>query len=263
MALIKIGFFSETLRMCANCTVILPQLPDADAPAKKFPTLYLLHGISRSNSAWQRMTRIEHYALTHGVAVVMPDGSLSSYADMKHGLKYFSFIADELPKVMRNFFPLSDKREENFICGASMGGYGALKIGLSRPEQYAAIGSLSSGISGCRACLARLDDRGLSLEELTFGKGGLDAEEAAIVANARAIAESGENAPRVFITCGSEDTRLLESTRRTRDFFQSFPGNPFDLEYTEHPGGHDWGYWDAHICDFLRFAGLKPGGKLL
>lgn len=263
MALIRIGFFSETLGMCTSCDVILPQLASADEPARKFPVMYLLHGLTRSHSTWQRMTSIERYAVAHGVAVIMPEAHQSSYADMLHGGKYFTFIADELPRVMRGFFPLSDKREETFICGASMGGYGALKIGLNRPEQYGAIGSLSSGYTSYRGYLTREDDRGVSLMALTFGENGLDAEDADTTAKACAIAESGENAPRIFITCGSDDSILLENAREARDFFSGFEGNPFEFEYTEHPGGHDWAYWDAHICDFLRYAAPKPDVRLI
>lgn len=260
MALIRTGFFSETLGMCANCDVILPQLSGADEPARKFPTLYLLHGIMRSHSAWQRLTRIEEYALNYGVAVVMPDGHLSSYADMVHGGAYFSYIADELPKIMRGFFPLSDRREDTLICGASMGGYGALKIALNRPETFGVAGSLSSGYTSYRGYISRKDDRGLSLQYLTFGETGLDEEDVDTAEKARALAQSG-NAPRVFIACGSEDPILLDNAREGRDFFSAFEGDPFDFHYSEHPGGHDWRFWDAHICDFLSYAGLQPGQK--
>lgn len=262
MALIRMGFFSEMLGMCTSCDVVLPQLPDADEPARRFPMMILLHNLTKGHSAWQRMTGIERYAASHGVAVVMPDAQQSSYADMLHGGKFFSFIADELPAAMRRFFPLSDQREETMICGCSMGGYGALKIGLSRPEQFGCIGSLSSGFTSYRGYISRRDDRGLSLQELTFGEDGLDREDAETAEKARALAKSGR-APRIFITCGASDPILLDNARAARDFFSSFEGNPFDFEYTEHPGSHNWAFWDAYICDFLRYARLNPRERLL
>jgi len=262
MALIRIGFFSQALGMCTSCDVILPQLPDADEPPRAFPTVYLLHSITKSHSGWQRMTSIERYATAHGVAVVMPDAHLSSYADMLHGGKFFTYIADELPGIMRGFFPLSYDREDTFICGCSMGGYGALKIGLNRPETFGVIGSLSSGFTSYRGFISREDDRGLSLQYLTFGETGLDEEDVDTAEKARAIVESGENIPRIFITCGSEDPILLDNTHDAVDFFASFEGNPFDFEYAEHPGRHDWAFWDEHICDFFRFAGLTGGQRL-
>lgn len=263
MALIRIGFFSESLGMCTSCDVILPQLTQADEPARPFPTMYLLHNLMKSHSTWQRLTGIERYAVAHGVAVIMPDAHLSSYADMLHGGRYFTYIADELPEIMHRFFPLSEDREQTFICGSSMGGYGALKIGLNRPWQYGAIGSLSSGYTSYRGFISRPDDRGLSLQYLTFGDTGLDEEDADTAEKARAIAASGENVPRIFITVGSEDPILLENTREARDFFSSFEGDPFDFDYSEHPGGHNWAFWDAHICDFLRYAGLDPHARLI
>ena len=78
MALIRIGFFSESLGMCTSCDVILPQLTRADEPARPFPTMYLLHNLMKSHSTWQRLTGIERYAVAHGVAVIMPDAHLSS-----------------------------------------------------------------------------------------------------------------------------------------------------------------------------------------
>lgn len=263
MALIHIGFFSEALGMCTGCDVILPQLTRADEPARPFPTMYLLHNLTKSRSSWQRMSGIERYAVARGLAVIMPDAHLSSYADMLHGGRYFTYIADELPEIMRGFFPLSRDREQTFICGSSMGGYGALKIGLNRPDQYAAIGSLSSGYTSYRGFISRTDDRGLSLQYLTFGETGLDEEDIDTAEKARAVAASGGNVPRIFITVGSEDPILLENTREARDFFSAFEGDPFDFDYSEHPGGHNWAFWDAHICDFLDYAGLDPHAHLI
>lgn len=257
MALVRIGFFSEALGMCTSCDVVLPQQRSADEPGRSFPTLYLLHNLTRSHSAWQRMTSIERYACEHDVAVVMPDAHLSSYADMLHGGKFFTYIADELPRAMRRFFPLSDRREDTFIAGCSMGGYGALKIGLSRPEQYGCIGSFSSGFTSYRGFISREDDRGISLQYLTFGETGLDEEDVATADKARALARSGESVPRVYITCGESDAILLDNAREARDFFGAFPGNPFDFRYVEHPGAHDWAFWDQRVCEFLHFAGLK------
>ena len=175
------------------------------------------------------MTCIERYALSHGVAVVMPDAQLSSYADMLHGGKFFTYIADELPEIMRGFFPISAKREETFICGSSMGGYGALKIGLSRPERFGVIGSLSSGYTSYRGYISRVDDRGLSLQYLTFGETGLDEEDVETAEKARAIVRSGKDIPRVFITCGASDPILLDNAREGARLLLVVRGQPLRL----------------------------------
>ena len=91
-----------------------------------------------------RRTSIERYATRYGIAVVMPRGDRSFYTDMKYGPKYYSYISEELPAIMTDLFPISDKREDNAIGGLSMGGYGALKIGMRRADKFSKIIALSS-----------------------------------------------------------------------------------------------------------------------
>ena len=109
MALMHVNFFSNALGMCVACDVILPQ---KTAPEHGFKTLWLLHGMSDNHTIWGRRTSVERYVDKYDLAVVMPNGHLSSYANMAHGGKYFTYIADELPKIMRGFFPLSARRAE-------------------------------------------------------------------------------------------------------------------------------------------------------
>ena len=262
MALIHIGFFSEALGMCVNCDVVLPQTASgqigmaAQARDGRHPTLWLLHGASDDHTVWQRRTSIERYAAPLGLAVVMPAVQLSSYANMAHGGRFYDYVADELPKKMRTFFPLSDRREDNFIAGLSMGGAGCLKIGLANPEHYAAIGCLSAGASNFRK--ANLDNPAwVRRNRMTYGDRALEGTEENVLGNARRIVSEGRPAPRIFHAVGGDDF-LLENARQTRDFFQSLEGNPFDYTYVEAPGAHTWEFWDEHIQDFLRFTGLTP-----
>ncbi|GMA60977.1 hypothetical protein GCM10025859_14170 [Alicyclobacillus fastidiosus] len=75
----------------------------------------------------------------------MPQVHRSAYTDMAYGNRYWTFLSEELPEVARSFFHLSDAREDNFVAGLSMGGYGALKWALRKPEQFVAAASLSGG----------------------------------------------------------------------------------------------------------------------
>lgn len=259
MALMHVNFFSKSLGMCVAVDVILPQRARkqigmaASAREGLHPTLYLLHGMSDNHTIWQRRTSIERYVSDLGLAVVMPNAHLSSYTNMAHGLNYFDYVADELPQTMREFFPLSDKREENFIAGLSMGGAGCLKIGLARPERFCAIGCLSAGISNQRG--PSDDPAWIERQTLLHGGRDLTGTEEDRRYNARRIIEEGLPAPRIYHSCGKDDA-LVARARETRDFFQSFPGNPFDYVYEEDPGDHTWDYWDDHIQNFLRYIKL-------
>jgi S-formylglutathione hydrolase FrmB len=266
MALIHIGFFSNSLGMQVSCDVILPQRAakqigmdsaskgEGDQSFNGHPVLWLLHGASDDHTIWQRRTSIERYAAPLGLAVVMPAVQLSSYANMAHGGKYYDYASLELPEKMRGFFPLSSKREDNYIAGLSMGGSGCLKIGLANPENYAAIGCMSAGLPNFGALRSRPGAE-KRLEMLYGGKSTEGTVEDAIH-SAKMIIEKKLPAPRIYLACGTEDF-ALERARQTRDFFQSLPGNPFGYVYEEYPGAHTWEFWDEHIQDFLKFATTK------
>ena len=265
MALIHTNFFSDALGMCVNCDVILPQksskLIGMDTGVRsdgKHPVLWLLHGASDDNTIWQRRTSIERYAAPLGLAVVMPSAHLSSYSDMVHGGTFFTYIADELPQKMRSFFPLSDKREDNFIAGLSMGGSGCVKIGLARPENYAAIGCLSAGMSTVKNKVTRSNNP-LWQKRMyaTYGNRDLVGTEEDTPASVHRILAEKLPAPMIYHACGDEDF-LLESAHEMRDFFQAIPGNPFNYTYEENPGAHTWEFWDEHIQHFLKLLNLEP-----
>ncbi len=152
MALIHCDFFSNVLGLSTSMYVILPQQTvnqigmKGVAKGKKHKTLLLLHGLSDNHTIWLRRTSIERYVAPLGLAVVMPAVQRSFYTDMAKGLKYEEFVSLELPEIARSFFPLSDRREDNYVAGLSMGGYGAFKLALRRPENFAAAASLSGAL---------------------------------------------------------------------------------------------------------------------
>ncbi|MBQ4624480.1 MAG: esterase family protein [Clostridia bacterium] len=264
MALVKVNYSSKVLGMGVTVDVILPQkatrLIGMETAEREggTPVLWLLHGASDDETIWQRRTSIERYAAPLGLAVVMPGVQLSSYSDMAHGGKYYTFVSKELPEVMHNMFGFSTKREDNFIAGLSMGGAGCMKIGLANPEKYAAIGCMSAGITN-RAASKKPPKKGSGMQGrmyMTYGDRDLRGTEEDPEFQAKSIIAEGKPIPRIYHTCGSEDF-LVERAHYTRDFFLGFEGNPFDYTYEEDPGAHTCEYWDEHIQHFLKFIGLE------
>lgn len=260
MALIHCNFFSEALGLSTAMYVILPQETKGQIGmkgsviAKKHPTLYLLHGLSDDYTIWLRRTSIERYAADKGLAVVMPAVGRSFYADMKYGYKYWTFISEEVPEIARSFFPLSDKREDNFVAGLSMGGYGAFKMGLACPDKFAAAASLS-GVLDVSAFEGGNADKSGTDAHLAFGS----SEELKGSINdlnylASKLAESKEPKPKLFQCCGTEDA-LYQNNLKFRDYLNKL--GVFDLKYVEGPGTHEWGFWDKHIQDVLNWLPLK------
>lgn len=263
MALIHSHFFSNTLGRGVSCDVILPQkstkLIGMDSAEKeKTPVLWLLHGASDDETIWQRRTSIERYVAPLGLAVVMPSVEVSNYSNLAHGGKFYDYVAKELPEVMHGFFGFSTDREDNYICGLSMGGAGALKIGLANPGQYSVIGCLSAGIFNrtLPADTSAIDPDKNRSAYIRFDGRKLEGSEEDSVGNAKRILEEGKPVPRIYHSCGSDDF-LLDAAHFTRDLFTSFEGNPYDYVYEEDPGAHTWEYWDDHIQKFLAYAVKK------
>jgi putative tributyrin esterase len=236
--------------MSSSMRVLLPEpsIRQSGAPgSRKHPVLFLLHGLSDDETAWTRFTAIERYVAALGLAVVMPNAHRSFYTNMKHGYRYWDFVSDELLHKARSLFPLSSERQHNFVAGLSMGGYGALKLGLSRPEIFAAAASLSGSCE-----LTWLHDHPEELA-LVFGNARNIAGSGGDLARlARELAGSARPKPKLYQCCGTEDS-LIASNRRFRDAVGPLG---FDHVYEEGPGLHNWAYWESAIQRVLAWLPL-------
>jgi len=239
MALLHVNFFSETLGMQMQMDVTLPQTKDSEP----YPVLYLLHGMSDDHTIWQRRTSIERYVDSKRLAVVMPSTHLGFYTDMAHGLKYFTFIGIELPQICRNFFPrMSAKREDNFIAGLSMGGYGAFKFALSLPETFCAAASLSGAldIRPGKSTIGPLFDN-------IFGEEFDDKNDLFY------LAKNCNPKPKLYMWCGTEDF-LYQANVKMKPYLEELG---YDLTYEESTGDHQWKYWDEKIQTVLNWLGIN------
>ena len=247
MALLNVNFFSEALGMQTEALVILPQksaLGQIGIANKvedtAYKTLYLLHGLSDDHTIWMRRTSIERYAAEYGICVVMPCGGRSFYCDMRNGMAYYTYVAKELPRRIQEFFRVSVKREDTFIAGLSMGGYGALKLALREPETFCAAAALSP--------VCDLNDFGHQDILLSiFGKTKTPPE-----ADLSILAEKQKNnplKPRLYVAIGTADF-LYESSRPLCKQLQK----DYDFTYYEEPNAdHSWSFWDAQIQEALKW----------
>jgi S-formylglutathione hydrolase FrmB len=253
MAFLDVHCFSETLAMSVSFYVLLPEGP----VRRPYPTLYLLHGLSDDHTIWLRRTSIERYAAVKNLAVVMPASARSFYQDMASGPRYWTFLSEELPALCRQWFPLSDDREDNFAAGLSMGGYGALRLALSRPDRFAAAASLSGALDLARrlreagregSLVSRAEWEGIFARELTGENTDFD-----LFALTHKVADSNCPKPKLYLCCGTEDPLLEES----RAFRRHLDAVNLPHTYEESPGQHEWDYWDAQIQRVLAWLPLR------
>jgi S-formylglutathione hydrolase FrmB len=263
LAFLDVHAFSDVLGQAISFHVILPQSSARQiglaggAAREDYPTLYLLHGLSDDHTTWMRRTSIERYATARNLAVVMPGVARSFYQDMASGPKYWTFIREELPALCRSWFPLSPAREDTFAAGLSMGGYGALRLGLECPERFAAVASLSGALD-LRARLGELGRSDLPIDRTEwsgiFGDSfGSDPAPAELLPLADRLAVSAEPRPRLYLCCGTEDYLLHDS----RAFHQHLERAGLEHTYEEGPGTHEWGYWDRQIQRVIDWLPLR------
>lgn len=266
MALFHANFFSETLGMQCQAEVIVPQPASeanigvsAAAAQEEWPCVWLLHGLSDDHTIWTRRTSIERYAEERGLAVVMPNCHRSFYADMAYGGNYYTFLTQELPRLMRSFFPLSARREDNAVAGLSMGGYGAMKWVLDKPGDLLAGVSLSGALDlelRIQRLRAELDESAKRRETLflVYNDRDPDAPPDNLFALLRERTET-DDCPPLRVCCGTGDFLYPDN----QNFLQLATRLGCPIDYREGPGDHSWGYWDQEIApalDWLLEQGL-------
>lgn len=246
MAFLEMTYRSAVMQQDVTVNVLLPTV----AEGKTYKTLYLLHGLKNDRSSWMRKSSIERYADKYGIAVVMPGVGRSWYTDTADGQPYFTFVTEELPRVCKNYFKgMSDKREDTLVAGFSMGGYGAIKAALCRPETFGACASLSGSID------IASKERQICLDEWR-GIFGFDLKSAEdlrgtkhdLFALAKKNYENGTPFPKLYMWCGTEDS-LVGANRKFHEMLNSMN---VEHVYEESEGDHSWPYWDLHIQTALK-----------
>ncbi len=246
MAIIHCNYSSPTLGHPVDLQVLLPEpTPGVPAPARH-PTLWLLHGMFGCYSDWCRYSLIERYAAQYRLAVVMASAENSYYADMVHGDRYFTFFTEELPQVCRDFFPLSDRPEDNCIAGLSMGGYGAMKIGLTYPERFRAVCSFSGTLDIASLCSQQVVVQADLISQI-FGERGPVGAGADLFQLLRGHAAAGRRLPELYAWCGADDI-LLEDNNRFAALCRDLS---IPLTYQVQPGAHEWDFWNDTLRQFL------------
>lgn len=269
MALATMNFFSKSLMRTVTINVVVPTdkivFPGMPVPEKKpFKTLYLLHGILGNYTDWVTGTRIQALATDRNLCVVMPSGDNKFYCDSAlSGDKYGTFIAKDLVEFIQDTFPVSKAREDTFIGGLSMGGFGSIVNGLRHPETFGYIAALSSALIK-QGILNSSNEPGHDFftrrqYETLFGVEKIE-DYAGSENDYEALADKLKNAPvkpKIYMACGTEDT-LFPANTAFRDRLRE---DNFDLTWEEGPGVHNWAFWDAYIEKALNWLPLTDAVK--
>lgn len=270
MALLKINFESQYLANNHEVNVILPDKPQKLEPkafyqsGKKYKVLWLLHGTFGDQTDWVRKTNIELYACEKNLAVVMPPALNSNYSnweDTMLGYRMFDYLTEELMPLVYGWFPVSDRREDNFIAGLSMGGRGTIKYAVNHPQRFAAAAVLSAAPMDLDEMrpnhpFGLLDTENPRMKNTLRNAGGLEAFKKSnenVWAIIDRLAPAG-TLPRLMFACGEEDALIYKNYLKFKAHCEEIG---LQAHWFTKPGyAHEWRFWDLAIQEALTFFGL-------
>lgn len=269
MALLEVTFSSQCLGRTVPMTVILPTdkqpMPGQQPRPRDLPykTLYLLHGVYGSCGDWLCGTRIRRWAEARNLAVVMPSGENSMYLD-NPAAAFGEFIGRELVDFTRRTFPLSSKREDAYIGGLSMGGFGALRNGLKYHETFGAIIALSAVAMLDQDILTPAENSTLPIDRMAVRHWQYGEDLAAALESdknpawlVKKLAEEKVVFPAIYMACGVSDF-LLEKNRGFHALLRAY-NIPHTFELG--PGSHEWDFWDRYILKALDWLPLETAAE--
>ncbi|MBS6196683.1 MAG: esterase family protein [Clostridiales bacterium] len=248
MAVINMNFLSKELKMNTVVNMIVPDSEHiGEKPLSERKVLWLLHGLSDNATSWLRLSNIERYVREADLVVVMPSGDRSMYCDNVNGQNYFTYIAKELPEYLHLMFQLSRKKEDNFIAGLSMGGMGAMKIALTYPENYAAVGSFSGVLDLLSIAENLTEDR---KREFPFMLEAYTAPEHSPLNPSALLDKEKDENLRIYFSCGKQDDLYVGNCM----FKEKADSLGIRTTCIFEDGTHEWGFWDKHVRKFIEFA---------
>lgn len=254
MAFLQVDFFSKTLNVASSVNVILPEpsmgigVEASGEGSGAAKVLYLLHGYSDDHSIWMRRTSVERYASAYPLAVIMPAVNHSFYCNEVQGERYWDYVSQELPQVMHRFFRLSDRREDTFVAGLSMGGYGAMKLALTYPDRFAAAGSFSGAVDVASSAANLRDPVSRAQRERIFGDLNRIAGSDQDLFHLLQKNGGSKVKPRLYVACGTGD--FLYGAHQK--FVPAAQKAGWDVTHLEEPNtSHQWDFWDRQIEAFI------------
>ncbi|MGA7732097.1 MAG: alpha/beta hydrolase-fold protein [Chloroflexia bacterium] len=228
-------------------------VPDEDkAGPGPYPVLLQLHGRYDDYRAWLDKSRLWSYVERIPIIVVMPSGGNSWWSnispqgtdDPAYALNYEDYLVHDLWMHVNSTFPVrADARWA--LGGLSMGGFGAIRLGLKYPDRFCSIFAHSSVIP--------------TAENLEYWLPLISpAARADLDCYRWAATRTSADLPRLGFDCGVDDY-LIDDNRRFHTHLDRL-GLPHT--YSEHAGGHTWDYWDLHVREALvqhcEVLGIAP-----
>lgn len=261
MVLFSGNYRSSALTKSTLINVILPAdnkdflEGSVDDVRKPYRTLYLLHGMFGNCDTFPANTVIQEFAELNHLAVVLPSCDNSFYIDRPEEFLYYSrYVGEELVDFTRSVFPLSDRREDTYIAGFSMGGYGAIRTGLLYSDRFSVIGAIAPALISHfldKVC----DDFSYIMNsrqyfESIFGSfdsvRGSDKDPEYLV---NCLLDRDADIPDIYMAVGEDD--FLKPV--VLDFYDFLKDSGVFVDFCLDEGFHSWDFCNDHIKRFISW----------
>lgn len=207
--------------------------------------LILLHGLTGNNAQWSTYTNLQTYADKHNLVIVLPDGQRSFWINQAVGMKWGEWIGCELPALLRSTLRISRHRDDTYVGGLSMGGYGAIRAAFDYPKIFGGAFSLSGTLDVAEEAFR---GRHPDLYAVGFGDSVSPRAEDDLLGRLESMREGEAPKPTAtFFTCCGEGDRLFGQNLR---FIEAAEAAGLDLASASGPGVHNFRFWN----DWLPIA---------
>jgi S-formylglutathione hydrolase FrmB len=253
----RITLESKLLGKAVDYSILYPvNYRRAGNEEKRFPIVYLLHGLTGHHTNWIEKSGIALYATRYDLFIVMVQGENGWYTDSATVPtdKFESYILQELMPDVEKRFRVSTERDGRAIAGLSMGGYGSLKFALKFPSRFALAASMSGALGAASWTDGELKNFEFIRQSLlkSFGPvGSTTRAENDLLKLTREVSAAGiKSLPVIYLDCGTEDV-LFPSNRSYADLLVE---RKIPHEFRQLPGNHNWQYWDQQVREILNLA---------
>lgn len=238
-------------------TVILPEdYDEAGTRSRRYPVVYLLHGIGGHEDEWLKGSQVASYATGRNMILVSADAAQRCYVDSVDSASLCeTMVARDLVTFVDGAYRTLPQREARGLMGLSIGGYGSLYLSLRHPATFSAAVSLSGALMIGQVRLAETRPDLAQVDHL-FPAPRSGREPWDLFAQVRIAPRTVRDGLRWKLLCGVAD-RLIEINRAFHHFLLA---GGIAHDYDEYPGAHTWPFWDAHAVESLDFlaGGLIP-----
>ncbi len=268
-AVATVEFHSPAVDRTMKYNIILPS--GYAGSDERYPVLYLLHGVGQNYTTWSRLGAPFYAQQIGRLIVVMPDGGNSWYVNWGEsggGQKNAwedHIIQDVIGHVDANYRTLA-RREGRAIAGLSMGGFGALALGLKHSPLFISIGSTSGALDHAREASARMragmapsgrPQRSTEVNPV-IGIAGFGSQDERTPRGTEFLTAEQADAydpfllvntiprhrfPHIYLDSGTEDG-LIEPAR---EFAMVLMQKDFPFDFMQLSGGHETAYWAQSI----------------